>query len=248
MLYVLLTLATFITSIISGVLSMAGGMILMGIFSFILSVPMAMVLHGLAQAFSNGSRVWLHRRHIRWNVLFPYTLGALIVLGTFSAFAFIPDVGLVFILIGSFPLLALVLPDSINLDMERKPVAFASGIVVTSAQMLAGASGPVLDIFYVKSRLTRHEILGTKAVTQTLGQVIKLVYYAVLLGTASQDLPAWVFPAVIVAALAGNWIGKLVIERITDHQFKSAGRYIILVIGVIYIGKGGYELFDSQMF
>ena len=244
MIYVLLTLATLLTSIVSGVLSMAGGMILMGVFGFFLSVPAAMVLHGLAQAFSNGSRVWLHRRHIRWSVLIPYTLGAFVVLGIFSLFAFVPDMGLIFILIGSFPLIALLLPSSINLDMERKPVAFSSGIVVTTAQMLAGASGPVLDIFYVKSSLTRHEILGTKAVTQTLGHIIKLAYYSVLLGSVSQELPLWVFPAVVVAALAGNWIAKEVIERITDHQFKSAGRYVIMVIGFIYVCKGIYELIN----
>ena len=247
MIYILLALATLVTSIVSGVLSMAGGMILMGVFGFFLSVPAAMVLHGLAQAFSNGSRVWLHRRHIRWSVLLPYTAGALIVLAVFTAFSFVPDVGLVFILIGSFPLLALVLPSSIDLDMERKPIAFISGIVVTVAQMLAGASGPVLDIFYVKSSLTRHEILGTKAVTQTLGHIIKLAYYTVILGAVSQELPLWVFPAVVVAALTGNWIGKEVIERITDHQFKSAGRYVILVIGIIYVSKGIYELLGSTL-
>jgi uncharacterized protein len=60
----LLVLATLATSIISGVLSMAGGMILMGVFGFLLSVPAAMVLHGIAQTFSNGSRVWLYRRYI----------------------------------------------------------------------------------------------------------------------------------------------------------------------------------------
>lgn len=242
MIYALLTLATLITSVVSGVLSMAGGMILMGVFGFLLSVPAAMVLHGIAQAFSNGSRVWFHRRHVRWNLLLPYSLGALIVLGVFSSIAFVPSIGLVFIIIGSFPVLALRLPRSVNLDMSRKPVAFLSGLIVTSAQMLAGASGPVLDIFYVKSSLTRREILGSKAVTQTLGHILKLVYYSFLMARVSQELPAWLFPAIIIAALGGNWIGKELIEKISDDQFKTAGRYIILVVGVIYIAKGIYEL------
>ena len=46
MLAILLATATLATSLISGVLSMAGGMILMGIFGYFLSVPAAMVLHG----------------------------------------------------------------------------------------------------------------------------------------------------------------------------------------------------------
>ena len=242
MTYIIVIVATIATSIVSGILSMAGGMILMGVFGFLLSVPTAMVLHGIAQAFSNGSRVLLHRQHIRWSVLVPYALGAFVVLGAFSITAFVPDIALVFILIGSFPLIALLLPKSIDLDMQKKPVAFISGLVVTTSQMLAGASGPVLDIFYVKSSLTRHEILGTKAVTQTLGHIIKLIYYSFLVTVVSEELPAWVFPAVVVAALTGNWVGKQLIEKISDDDFKTVGRYVILVIGLIYIGKGSYEL------
>ena len=124
MTYLILVLATFATSIISGVLSMAGGMILMGVFGFFLSVPAAMVLHGVAQTFSNGSRVWLYRRHIKWRVLGYYSIGAFAVLGLFATLTFVPSIGLVFILIGCFPFLALALPTTINLDMERGPCVF----------------------------------------------------------------------------------------------------------------------------
>jgi uncharacterized membrane protein YfcA len=239
--FFLLAVATLFTSFISGVLSMAGGMILMGVFSFVLSIPAAMVLHGLAQTASNGSRIWLYRHHIRWGVLIPYSLGSFVILGLFIATSFVSNQGLVFLLIGSFPFLALMIPTSIALDIERKPIAFLSGLIVTTAQMLAGASGPVLDIFYLKSRLTRHEILGTKAITQTLGHIIKLAYYAFFL-TLSVDLPTWIVPVVIFAAIFGNWMAKHVIEKIDDLVFKRVGRYAILAVGVVYIFKGLIEL------
>lgn len=213
---------------------MAGGMILMGIFSFFLSVPAAMALHGVAQTVSNGSRIWRHRKHIRWNVLIPYSVGSFLILLLFIITALVPQKGVIFILIGSFPFIALLVPRHINLDMERK-------LVVTTAQMLAGASGPILDVFYVSSKLTRYEILGTKAITQTLGHVIKLGYYALFL-TLSIDLPGWIFPAVIVGAIMGNWIGKQIIEKINDELFKRIGRYTIMLIGVVYLGKGVLEL------
>ena len=234
MVYSFLIAATLITSLISGVLSMAGGMILMGIFSFFLSVPAAMALHGVAQTVSNGSRIWLHRKHIRWNVLIPYSVGSFLILLLFIITALVPQKGVIFILIGSFPFIALLVPRHINLDMERK-------LVVTTAQMLAGAASPILDVFYVSSKLTRYEILGTQAITQTLGHVIKLGYYAFFL-TLSIDLPGWIFPAVIVGAIMGNWIGKQIIEKINDELFKRIGRYTIMLIGVVYLGKGVLEL------
>lgn len=240
MAFFLLAVATLVTSFISGVLSMAGGMILMGVFSFVLSVPAAMVLHGLAQTVSNGSRVWLYRSHLRWSVLIPYTGGALVVLAVFILLTFVPNRGLIFLMIGSFPFVAFFIPQKTDLDMERPAVAFLSGLLVTTAQMLAGASGPVLDIFYVTSNLTRHEILGTKAITQTLGHIIKLGYYAFFL-TRTINLPSWIYPAVIVAAILGNWLGKLVIEKTNDASFKKMGRYAIMIVGLVYIGKGFAE-------
>lgn len=245
MTYTLLILATLLTSLVSGVFSMAGGMILMGVFGFFLSVPAAMVLHGIAQAVSNGSRIWLYRKHIRLGVLGPYAAGTGLVLVAFLAVSFVPDKALIFILIGLFPFIALALPKSLHLDVERKPVAFTCGVLVTTAQMLAGASGPVLDIFYVNSQLTRQEVLATKAVTQTLGHIVKLGYYAAFMATGTA-LAVWLFPAVILAAIAGNWAGSLIVARMHDDQFRTIGRYIILAIGAIYIGKGIFELFGLQ--
>lgn len=240
--YLLLFTAALITSFISGVLSMAGGMILMGIFSFLLAVPAAMMLHGITQTFSNGSRVWWYRHHIRKVVLIPYTLGAFTILGIFSVTAFIPPAGLIFLLIGLFPFLTRMLPKSFNLDIEQPKIAFLSGLVVTLTQMLAGASGPVLDIFYLQSKLTKEEILGTKAVTQTFGHILKLIYYGSLMMSAGNSLNGWLITTVTVAALLGNFLGSLIVKRISDVQFKMVGRYIVLIIGAIYLAKGLSEL------
>lgn len=241
MLYLGLIIATAFTSLVSGLLSMAGGMILMGIFGLLLSIPTAMVLHGIAQAVSNGSRIWLHRSHIRWGVLMPYSLGSLVVLGVFIAVTLIPNKGLVFFLIGLFPFVAFMIPSHLNLDIEQPQIAFICGILVTTAQMLAGASGPVLDIFYVQSKLTRYEILGTKAITQTLGHLIKLGYYGLFLGMGTEQLPLWLIAAVIVAALGGNWLAKLAIDRLDDTIFRRVGRIAILLVGTAYLAKAGQE-------
>lgn len=241
MIGILLTLATLLTSLLSGVLSMGGGMILMGVFGFMLSLPSAMVLHGVAQAFSNGSRVWLYRRHIRLNVLVPYAAGTAIILAAFIWLSFVPDKGLMFLLVGIFPLIAMVLPDSLQLHIERKPVAFACGLLVTLIQMLAGASGPVLNVFYLNSELTRHEVMASKAVTQTLAHIVKLVYYAFFV-SLSIDLPVYVYPAVIVAAIVGNWLGKFVVERLHDEQFRRYGRWLMAAIAAVYVAKGVFEL------
>ena len=64
------------TAFLSGIFGMAGGMILVGILLAMLSVPDAMMLHGVTQFASNGWRALLWWRHIRWTAVAAYTLGA----------------------------------------------------------------------------------------------------------------------------------------------------------------------------
>ena len=240
MIYAFLIITSFLTAIISGLFSMAGGLVLIGVYAFFLSVPATMVLHGVTQTFSNGARVWIYRSHIKWNVLLPYSIAAVAVLIVFWFISFVPTTGLLFLLIGTLPIIALSLPKRLHLDVQKKPIAMICGFVVTTAQMLSGVAGPLLDVFYVNSKLTRQEILGTKAMTQTLGHIIKVSYYGALL--VATEIPIWLFPAVIIAALLGNVIAIKFVEKMTDTQFRMAGKYLILLIGVVFLTKGGYEL------
>ena len=57
----LLAVSALVTSFISGILGMAGGMILMGILLAMMPLPQAMMLHGITQLSANGWRAWLWR-------------------------------------------------------------------------------------------------------------------------------------------------------------------------------------------
>ena len=54
-----LAVAAVVTSFISGIFGMAGGMLLIGVLLFLLPVPVAMVFHGVIQIAANGLRSWL---------------------------------------------------------------------------------------------------------------------------------------------------------------------------------------------
>jgi len=47
---------------------------------------------------------------------------------------------------------------------------------------------------------------------------------------------------VIIAAVLGNLIAIKFVEKMTDTQFKNAGKYLIFLIGMVFLTKGGYEL------
>ena len=72
---VILIVTAFITSSISAVLGMGGGIILLGIMAIIIPEGyMVVALHGIIQLFSNSTRTFIFRNHIKWNIVKEFLL------------------------------------------------------------------------------------------------------------------------------------------------------------------------------
>ena len=89
----LVILATVLaTAVLSGVIGMAGGVLLMAVLVTLLPVASAMILHGAVQAASNGARFLFLREHVMWGILPLYAVGAVIALLLFVWVAFVPRI------------------------------------------------------------------------------------------------------------------------------------------------------------
>ncbi len=241
MIYPLILASVFVTAILSGVLGMAGGMILMANRMYGMSVAAAMMVHGAVQATSNGSRAWFLREHIVWRIMPLYIAGALLSVVVFTTIALVPHPGVVLILVGVFPFLARLSKRLKGLDVTDAKTTLTCGFVVTSAQLLAGASGPLLDVFYLNTQLTRHQVVATKAITQTLGHILKLVYYGLIVGVVD-GIPAWLYGVAMLLAVAGSRIGTRLLDRWNDEQFRRISGWVILTIAGICVVRGAQQL------
>ena len=237
MLFALLLCTILITSLLSGILGMAGGMILMAVLVSTLPVANAMMLHGATQATANGSRAYFLAKHIRWRLLPNYLIGAGASVGLFTWLLVVPDAGLVLILVGAFAWLARFSNHLRGLDITQPATTISCGFVVTSAQLQAGASGPLLDVFYLNTPLTRQEIVANKAITQTIGHVLKIIYYGLVVALAT-TLPLWIYAAAIIAAVLGTRLGTRLLERWNDTDFRRYSQIIILTVATFCIVKG----------
>ena|SRR5438552_12395230 len=72
----IIAVASLFTALVSGILGMAGGMMLMGVLLTLLPLPAAMMLHGIAQLASNGWRALLLRQQIDWRIVSGYAAGS----------------------------------------------------------------------------------------------------------------------------------------------------------------------------
>ncbi len=236
-----------VTSFVSGIFGMAGGMLLIGFLLLLLPVPVAMVFHGVIQIAANGWRSWLWRHHINWNVVLQFGLGALSALVVFSFLSFVPPKPLVLLTVGLTPFIALALPQRLAPNIERGGQAFLAGAIGGAIQMISGVTGPLLDIFYVRSGMTRQVNVATKAAAQVMGHLTKVIYFGALVANpAGRDGEQWAVMAfAAVFAVIGTTLSRSVLDRLSDKQFYYWTRRVILALGSVYIAQGLWQMVYS---
>jgi uncharacterized membrane protein YfcA len=233
--------AAFITAGISGVFGMAGGLIFMGIIATFLGVAEAMVVHGAVQSVSNGYRAYLLRDGVRWDILGWQALGALPAIGLMLVAAITLNKGQLFLALGLLPLLLWLPRGWLQGDAQKLPHAALCGAMVMGLNLTAGVAGPALDFFYVKTTLTRHEIVATKAVTMLASHIVKIGYFGIPLALSAglAGLPPWwVFVAAIPCVMAGTFLGTRLLKHFSDVGFRSVSRYLVTAIGAVYVWRG----------
>lgn len=229
--------AALVTAIISGIFGMAGGIVLMGVLTFVLPVQAAFVTHGFIQIVANGWRAILHREHIRWAPVAGYLAGALGAALIVLVIAITPSKMFVYLMLFAVSATVWLPKNRFSLDAARPAHAIASGLVVTGVNLTAGVAGPLLDIFFVRTDMTRHQIVATKAATQVLSHAAKIgVYGAPLLASGGAGMPPWwLFAAAAPLTILGTLVGARVLDQMSDRGFIAWSKWIISAVGFVYL-------------
>lgn len=235
----ILLLVVLVTATVSGVFGMAGGLMLMGALTLAMPVSAAMFTHGAVQFVSNGWRAVLHRKHISWPIILMYGAGSAIAAGALALVVYSPSKAWVYLMLGLVPGLAWLPKGKFNLDAAKPAHAVWCGLTVTGLNVLAGVSGPLLDVFFVRTALTRHQIVATKAATQAFSHTVKMVFYgAPLIGAAQTGMPPWWFFALAAPlAMIGAWLGGKVLDRMSDVNFLKWTKWLVTAIGLVYLAQ-----------
>jgi uncharacterized membrane protein YfcA len=232
-----------LSSFISGVFGMAGGMVLLGVLLVYFDVATGMVLFSLIQLAANGWRALVWRRYVIWPIFYHYVAGSLVAFAVMRYVAFIPNKMMVYLALGLMPFLVEALPASLRPNIEWRGVPFVSGVLTTIIQFLAGVGGLFLDIFFQKSTLDRKTTNATKAVTQTFSHVLRAIYFGSFAAYGELKFTIWA-PAMVLA-IGGSALAPLLLERMSDHGFRQWTRVIIFVISIVYLARAGWLIWHG---
>ena len=225
------------TALLSGVFGMAGGLILIGVLLMIMPLPAAMVLHAVTQMASNGWRAILWWRHIVWKIMAFSVAGNLVAVALWSITLYVPDKAVALVMLGLSPFIVRAIPDRI-LPRTFGPAQVAgTGAMSMMLMLMTGVTGPLLDTMFLRSPLERKQIIATKAACQLFSHAFKLVYFGALIGQTGH-VELWFLGVAVASSMIGTSMGKLLLERLSDTQFRAWSNRLITALASYYVGYG----------
>lgn len=232
---IILGIAAFLTSTLSAIIGMAGGITLLAVLLLFLEPLTAIPIHGVTQLVSNGSRVAFQWENIRWGLIARFALLLLPMgaIGIHFAQGMNPVhlkilIGLCIILFTWLPKFAFMKWMHNREKLNRR--FFFLGGLVGFVSVIIGATGPLIAPFFLNIGLSRQGIIGTKAACQSVGHFVKLLLFGAV-GFAYWDhLP--LLGLLCGATLLGSWFGTRILHRVTETAFTLIYRSLLTLIAL----------------
>ena len=238
----ILIIASFITSSISAVIGMGGGIILLGIMAiFIPQGYLVIALHGIIQLFSNISRAFIFRRNIKIQLIKQFLMGAIV--------GVIASIIVILVLIQSFnvnsadqikfdvlkPLIGAFIIWSLFFKRKMKSISNNSFLLAGSiggfSSVFLGATGPLIAPFFLNKNLLKEDVIANKAICQVITHITKIpifIYFFNVNYISEFDL---LIP-LILSVFIGTKLGKEILGFIPEELFKKIFRFMLFIIAI----------------
>ena len=239
---VILILAAFITSSISAVLGMGGGIILLGIMALIIPEGYKVIaLHGMVQLFSNTTRSFVFKNYLKKNLLIQFFIGAIIGVGISAL--------IILMLIYYFdvssanqikvevlkPVIGLFIVWNLFLKgpkKEKKSDSFIPvGLVAGLSSIFVGAVGPLIAPFFLGKNLNKENIIANKAASQMITHISKIPLF-IYFFNMDYIAEIRILLPLIFAVYIGTNFGKKILSFIPEKLFKKIFKITLFIIAI----------------
>lgn len=219
---------SFLAAVSNAAFSSGGAMIILAVTSTVLPVWAVVPIHSTLLIGSTASRALAFRQYVDWRIAGPFLVGSAIAVPLASRLFFaIPETAIA-IAIATVMLVAIWLPEVRWRPRIRHPWAVV-GFVHSFLSTLF-AYGALLHAVILHTGLDRRQIVGTMAAGLTGMSLFKILGYSVN-GFDYRPFIATIALS-ILAAVVGTWVGKLIIDRISETTFRFVFRALVTVTAI----------------
>jgi uncharacterized membrane protein YfcA len=226
-----IALAGFATSALSGVAGLGGGTILIGVLYSLGLDPMTVVpLFAAVQVVSNASRTVAYFKHVEWHAAGWFLLACVPASFLVAPLVARADADIVRLVLALLILVSL-LParDGGNPLSARTSYVFA-GLLNGAPGMFLGATGLFVGRLFLRPEWKKETVIGTLALTQTLGHLLRVAAYGVVGFTVFTQLDLLL--PLVISVILGTTAGRLLNRRVSEQSFRGVFKLILAVLSL----------------
>lgn len=223
--FALLVVGSFVAAVFNAAFSAGGAMIILAVTSTVLPVSAVVPIHSTLLLGSTTMRVLLFREFVDWKIVWPFLLGSIAGANIGAQVYFeLPD-RIIGMAIAGVMLVAIWLPQVSWRPKIRHPwlvVGFLHSLLSTMF-----AYGAIFQSVILHTKLERRQIIGTAGGCLTGMGLFKISAYA----TNGFDYIPFlqVIAASVAVSFAGTWLGRQLVDRMSEKFFRLAYRVLITV-------------------
>lgn len=225
----LLVPIVFVTSCLTAVMGMGGGVLLIAVMPGLVTAAAILPLHAATQLASNSSRAGFGWRNIDAGIIPAFIVGALMGAWLGSEVYLRLDMHWLPALIGLLILLFTWAP----LPAVRGGGQLALvllGFYQTGLGMVAGATGPVGAAVLLKRNTARDWLVVNTAVYMTLNHAIRVAAFVAI---GFSFAPWWpLLSGMVVASIMGSWAGTRLRIFVPQVNFQRLFRWMVTLLAL----------------
>jgi len=220
----ILILVALLTSMLTAVIGIGGGMILIAFMPGLLPASAIIPVHAMVQLFSNSSRAFFGWSHIHWNFAIAFISGSII--GGLAAAGITQEINLEYtpLLIAAYILLTVWGP---KLQFKKAPRGefFTVGFLQTGLGMIVGATGLLGQATLLSKGLQRDVLVVTSAMMMTFTHLIKTLIFGLL---GFSFLVYWkIILGMSVGVIVGAYIGTHIRYKVPETLFRNVLKWLL---------------------
>lgn len=238
--FALLCAVSFLGSFITAALGLGGGTLTLASMALFVPPVVLIPLHGVMQLGSNAGRALLMHRHVLMSIVPVFVIGTILGAAIGGQVVVVLPTYLLKSVLAAFILYSVWIPGFQASDPGKKTF-FGVGALAAFTTMFVGATGVLIAPFVLAAAKNRQEIVATHATLMTIQHLFKVIVFGFLGFAFGSFVPFLI--SVIVFGFAGTYIGKLALNRLPEHLFRSILKFILTALAARLLYSGAAEWF-----
>src|SRR5712672_2109553 len=229
LIFVGLSLASFVTAFIGVFTGAAGGVILLALMAMVLPPTAVIPVHTVVMLGTGISRTVIMWRFVMRGTLLPFIAGAAVGAAAGArVFVALPMSWLQAIL-GAFILMVTWMPQLGRIGAQRGRFAVL-GFGTVFLGVFVSATGTLLAPFIASATPDRHNLAATMGALMTIAHIAKLIAFGFIGFAIGSFVP--LMAAMVATGALGNWIGEVALHRTTEQRFRLVFQLVLTALGL----------------